>query len=80
MLSIGFYWMSDGASGREEFLATDEVANRDMDDREGMKEPAYIEVLVKDPDEGEMILHLPSVIEIRRTDLHEDSRYQKTAY
>jgi len=79
MLSIGFYWMDEVASGREEFPATEEAYTGDMD-WEGKKDPAYIEVLIKDPDEGEMILYLPSVIEIRRTELHEDLRYQNTAY
>ena len=80
MLSIGFFWMNDGDIGRDELLVTDEAAMREMDEREGLEDPTFIEVLIEDPAEGEMILQLPSVIEIRQTELHEDSHYQNTGY
>jgi len=80
MLSFGFFWMNEGAAGRDELLVTEEAAVADMADWEGAEDSAYIEVVIEDPEEGEMILHLPSIIEIRRTELHEDFQYLNTGY
>jgi hypothetical protein len=81
MLSFGFFWMNDVAQSRDELIVTNEAAIKgDIEGWEGMQDPSYIEVLIEDPAKGEMILHLPSVIEIRRTELHEDSQYHTTGY
>jgi hypothetical protein len=79
MLSFGFFWMNDGSSASDEPVVTGEAAVVDMADWEDA-DSAFIEVVIEDPAEGEMMLHLPSVIEIRRTELHEDFHYQNTSY
>ena len=80
MFSFGFFWMNDTAAGRDELFVTEEAAVVDIADWEGSEDSSYIEVVIEDPDEGEMLLHLPSVIEIHRTELHEDFHYQNTGY
>jgi predicted anti-sigma-YlaC factor YlaD len=79
MLSFGFFWLHDGASARDELFVAEEVVVVDTADWEET-DSAYIEVVIEDPHEGEMMLHLPSVIEIHRTELHEDFHYQNTGY
>ena len=79
MLSFGFFWLNDGASDRDDSVAVEQVTVVDMADLEDA-DSAFIEVVIEDPQEGELMLHLPSVIEIRRTELHEDFHYQNTGY
>jgi hypothetical protein len=80
MLSFGFFWMSDSSAGRDGVFVAEEASVVDPADWKSAEESAYIEVVIEDPVEGEMLLHLPSVIEIRRTELHEDFYYQNTSY
>lgn len=80
MLSFGFFWMNDGPAGRDELIVAEETAMGAVADWETVEDPGYIEVVIEDPTEGEILFHLPSVIEIRRTDLHEDFRYENTGY
>lgn len=80
MLSFGFFWMNDAAADRDDLLLKEEFAVGKLPDELKAEDPAYIEVVIQDPEEGEMMLHLPSVIEIRRTELHEDFHYQDTGF
>jgi len=84
MLSFGFFWMNDGVVGHDDPIVTGAAAVGDMavdiHDGAGTEKPSFIEVVIEHPDEGEMIVHLPSVIEIHRTELHEDFYYQTTGY
>jgi len=80
MLSFGFFWLNDdGAARQDELLVVEEVAAVDAAEFEDAGS-AYIEVVVEDPVEGQMMIHLPSAIEIHRTELHEDFHYQNTGY
>jgi len=79
MLSFGFFWLDDGAASQDELLVGEEVAAVDAAESRDA-DSAYIEVFVEDPDEGPMMIHLPSSIEIHRTELHEDFHYQNTGY
>ena len=47
---------------------------------EDKQEPSYVEVTFEDPTGGSVILRLPSVIEIHRTELHEDSNLKTVSY
>jgi len=84
MLSFGYFWVNDGVVGHDESVVTGAAAVKDMavdiHDGFGSEKPSFIEVVIDHPDEGEMIIHLPSVIEIHRTELHEDFYYQNTGY
>jgi predicted anti-sigma-YlaC factor YlaD len=46
----------------------------------GSEELPYVEVVVENPEEGELILRLPPVIEIRRTDLDENLFIHDTSH
>lgn len=78
MLAVGFLWIKDGAGGfAEEVGGGSVVSFREQEDN---VEPSYVEVVVEDPLVGNVILRLPSVIEIHRTDLHEDSNRKNVSY
>ena len=83
MLLFGFFWMNDGAitSGSLETqgIAVSDIAAgiQDYENGEGL---SYVEVVIDDDDDGEMILRLPSIIEVRRTEWHEDFYYHNTGY
>jgi hypothetical protein len=83
MLSFGFFWMNDVAinSGSLETQGTavTDIAV-DIQDYENGEGLSYVEVVIEDEDEGEMILRLPSIIEVRRTEWHEDFYYQNIGY
>ena len=83
MLSFGFFWMNDDAISGES-LETQETAvtdiTVDIQDYENGEGSSYIEVIIEDAEEGEVILRVPSVIEVRRTELHEDFYYHNTGY
>ncbi len=75
MLPLGLFLMDDGAASRNESFVTEDAAHREVSE-----DPEYIEVVIDDPEQGELILRLPSVIEIHRTELHEDFNYQNTGF
>lgn len=79
MLSFGFFWLDGDVSHSDASVVIEEAPMVQMDDWEDV-DSSFIEVVIEDPDEGQMMLHLPSVIEIHRTELHEDFNYQNTGY
>jgi len=72
---IGFFWaggfvFSDNPPAQQtELLIEQEIHSPDFND---LNESDYIDLVVEESPEGELIIRLPSVIEVRKTELHED--------
>jgi hypothetical protein len=84
MLSLGFLWIEDGAEREDAQGFAGAVPGGPVLtfwDPEDHQEPSsYVEVVVEDPLAGNIILRLPSVIQIHRTDLHEASNLRNVSY
>jgi len=72
---VGFFWAGgfvfseNPPTQQTELLIEQEIHSPDLND---LNESDYIDLVVEESPEGELIIRLPSVIEVRKTELHED--------